>query len=174
MGRWDAVDALTFDPEPDYAAIVADRLSESGPRCEGASDAEACEAAIAEAIDSYSGHTFVVLRFGDEVSSLHSSDAIAAALAPVDSPDEAMLVADLAGFDEPVCDDATRGGARAVAGGYEVVMMRDYECVPHSGATTYDEIHYRHLIFVGADGSVEERGREEIHRRVCEDHCICF
>jgi len=127
-GNWDAFSGVTFAaPQPDYAALQMN-VGASGPltatmgkKCATAKNLTACEAAVEAAITDNSGcnpggcDPKIVTTLGDQVVALSRSN-VAAVLAPIDSPNEAALIAALSRLSIQ-CGTAEKGGVRTVDGG---------------------------------------------------------
>ncbi|EYF02934.1 putative lipoprotein [Chondromyces apiculatus DSM 436] len=104
-----------------------------GTPCATATDVEACQQALAEATStngflvgecvSFCPSYMLVLNRGDEVSVLDTPEALTAWLAPVDTPTEARLLAQAAGYSVG-CGDVLEGGFKEAGGGYEVLATR--------------------------------------------------
>lgn len=172
---WNPTDSLRASIGADYVARrVGDRevfeLFESGARCEGASDPAACEIEVAAALEE---HTLVV-RIADDVLAPSTLEDLAMLLAPIDDIDEALMVAVWSGYSPPVCGRLDRTGGRPVDGEWELVVMRDLDCVLNVGPMEHADRYFRHLVRVSATGTLVEHAREESHRRPCYDHCQCF
>ncbi len=89
----------------------------------------------------------VIVTRGDVVSSLTSAAELVAALGPIDSAQEAVLVAIANGYSVG-CSMRAYGAVRAVAGGWEVVGTRGNGC---------DATLYQIVVFVDPAGAVRER-----------------
>jgi rubrerythrin len=84
---------------------------------------------------------------GDLVGGYRTPEEATAFLGRIDTPDEALLVATLAGY-QPVCNDPTRTSVREVRGGYEVVVTRS------EMSDACDALVYRDTLLVSRDGSI--------------------
>lgn len=144
---------------PDFVMSGAHTtLQTSGTKCAKASDAAACEAAIAaatskeglllgECFDICSPNYFVVNR-GQDVVVVDSKEGLLALLGPVNSPADAVLVAAAAGYNIG-CGDSERGGVLEGSGKYEVIGTRTTQYCDPVEVTRY-------RLEVGSDGQVKE------------------
>ncbi|MBK6691443.1 MAG: hypothetical protein IPG50_04465 [Myxococcales bacterium] len=114
------------------------------PLCTKAKDAAACteKAAVTPAggWDPYGGKDLgprqatpevAITTRGDEVAALATLDALGIVLAPVETVDEAMLLAQLRGYRADGCGtEASAIAARAVMGGFEIAVVAGGGCSP--------------------------------------------
>ena len=124
-----------------------------GTRCAGASDATACEDAVASLtapVDAWAAMTsggapapltYLVFTRGDEVGAV-GRDGLGALLAPLDAADAAFVAQAATQGTVPCCESRVR----AVPGGHEVIVSRTHTC-----GCQRDEL----LVMVGADGAAE-------------------
>lgn len=155
-GATSSFDGLTPSTPVDYLELRTSFGSTliRGERCGGATDLAACEQAYAEHFppgDAWSSGpgggapaptAYLVFTRGDEVGAVGAS-ALAAFLAPIESPFDAAFLAHVATLGGTDC---TEPSARVVTGGHEVITRVEYPCggaieefrvlVDESGATT--------------------------------------
>lgn len=133
-------------------------IQSAGTPCASATDAAACEAAIAAATSSEgfelgqcvlgcNRYQYLVNR-GDEVEVVGTLDGVLALLGAIDTPNEAVLRAGMAGYHVP-CEDVDKGGVKAVGDGFEVLATRIT-----SGCDPVEITLYR--VGVTADATVSE------------------
>jgi hypothetical protein len=123
-----------------------------GTPCATATDMEACLATLDGREDEWRNH--LVTTTGDDVGVLVDGEEVRAFVGPVDTPQEAVLLAWHAGY-RITCDEPEQYGVREVDGGYEVLAIRTSDCPIE---------RHRVLLFVASDGTVEELASEVIER----------
>ncbi|WP_437311280.1 hypothetical protein [Sorangium sp. So ce388] len=142
-------------------------IETSGTPCAQATDPAACAVKIATVSSTegfmlgeclqYCPRHVLIANAGDDVDVLRSKEEVKAWLGRVDSPEEAVLVAALEGY-EVACDGSAPGGVRPADDGYEVLATRVTSlCAPVE--TT------RYVLRVGADGHLGEVASEVISSR---------
>ena len=176
---WAPAEALRRHLDADFVGISLSILraapyydqveSRAGEPCAADWDAQRC-AEVGAALGR-SGVTLTIRR-GQQLEILSASSEIVAALAPVDSPEEALLVALLSGrYSAPLC---TAGfGTVETGDAYQVVLPGDAECSDADRRGERREMFFRHLIEVTPDARVEERAREPYLTTYCMDTCEC-
>ncbi|MFO0576605.1 MAG: ferritin-like domain-containing protein [Polyangia bacterium] len=133
----------------DYVALREDSsitgtgpavISESGTPCATARDMSTCRSKLAAlpgqpgfhgCVDHACPHTLAMTQ-GDSVQAISDAAGVAGFLAPVDAPQEAVLIAYASGYDLS-CSDRERGGVRPApdGDGYEVLASRmTKDCAP--------------------------------------------
>lgn len=129
-----------------------------GTKCGKATDAAACEAAVAAAT-SMSGFrlgqcvqlctkSFFVVNRGDEVVVVDTDAGFAALLGDIDAPQDALAVVLHEGYSLR-CADVAQGGVKVAGAGFEVIASRIT-----SGCNPVETTQYR--LAVGKDGKVTE------------------
>jgi hypothetical protein len=134
--------------------------------CTKALDAAACAQAIAavsgDGWDPHAGQDFgprvlqrdlAVTTAGDQVNVLRTVDELTAALSPVDSPDEALILAHLRGGWRPVCTADPVLAARASGDAWELFVQKGGQC----GAALIEA-----TIIVARDGTVAVISQKEL------------
>jgi hypothetical protein len=176
--RWRALSGLNPQASVDYAALrlkdtyeppaglpehlnPRTELDAQGTACATASDASACESAMAQAIAGVELHQqcggpplacqhFLLTTAGDHVE-VTSPEELVQFLGPIDTPQEALLrvfQGTFMGY-SITCDRPDNTSVRAVSDGYQVVATRmSSDCNPVT--------HSRNLLHVAADGSVTQ------------------
>ncbi|AKT36726.1 hypothetical protein [Chondromyces crocatus] len=136
-----------------------------GTPCATASDVAACQEQIATAADQVTTgfrvgdcadlcpQHILIVNSGDQVTVLASAEAVKDWLGPVDSPADAVLMAQLAGYDVP-CNDPEEGGVKAVGSDYEVLGNKYMSQCPVERA--------KFRLKVNAQGAVRELESEVI------------
>ncbi|MEM8607972.1 MAG: ferritin-like domain-containing protein [Myxococcota bacterium] len=140
----------------DYLAVTAcDYFScpgtfEVGTPCRTEEDAASCQEQV-EGVKNGSPPRLITTR-GAEVTTYVGEEALLEFLGPVDTPQEAMLVAFFDWFSVR-CNDPSVGAVRLAADGYDVVATKiTAECDPI--------IETRYLLHVGSDGQITELDSE--------------
>ncbi|WP_438011081.1 ferritin-like domain-containing protein [Sorangium sp. So ce321] len=139
-------------------------IETSGTPCAQATAPTACAAKIAassstegfrlgECVQICPRHVLIV-NAGDDVDVLRSKEEVKAWLGRVDSPEEAVLVAALEGY-EVACGGSAPGGVRPADEGYEVLATRFTSLCAPVETTQY-------VLRVGADGHLGEVASEVI------------
>jgi len=105
-------------------------IESTGEKCKGATDAAACGAAIAAAtsatgfekscFDFNCSVEYVVVQSGDNVNVIATREAFRVFVLPIDTPNEAVVLASLSGY-SVACSNPDEGGIRAASDGYEVL-----------------------------------------------------
>jgi hypothetical protein len=117
-------------------APIFEVLSETGTACATA-QSPACAEQLARGLEPYKMgcsqvgcvRDSLVTTRGDGVQSWTNIEALKTLLGPIDAPDEALLMLDLAGH-AVICGSADETSLKAVAGGYEAYVKRHgYTCV---------------------------------------------
>ncbi|MGV3623525.1 MAG: ferritin-like domain-containing protein [Archangium sp.] len=93
---------------------------------------------------------------GDTVTAVASLEQLKTFLGPIDTPQEAMLIAFANKF-RVSCDDPTRGSAKADKGGWQVIATTGHTC--GAGAALI-----RHYLHVSTEGELTEERAEIIER----------
>ncbi|MFY0565529.1 ferritin-like domain-containing protein [Archangium lansingense] len=120
--------------------------SSSGTACATASDKAACESALSN-LTSTNGFRascadlcvafYVAMTRGDEVTALTTVESLKSFLGPIDTAQEAALLAFASNYNLS-CTDLERGGVRARAdGGFDVIGTRGHTCGKDTGITRY-------------------------------------
>jgi rubrerythrin len=145
---------MDLPSQPDFVGAYGARPFESpmfelmdwlGSACATATDVAACEQALGDSGDVWVSH--LRTTDGDDVEVLSTREAVVSFIGGVDTAQKAVLLAWQAGY-HIACDDSGRYGVREAEGGYEVLAIRTNDC----------PIERHHvLLFVGHDGTVEER-----------------
>lgn len=162
----DLLAGLTPEPEQDYVELryvdpggSRGTAGHVGKACDTAQDEAACLTALEE-LTATSGFRlgtcrgpcfdyYLTTTEGDTVRALDSTEEARSLLGTIDSPQEAMLVVALEGFDVR-CGD---GGAKPQGASFEVQGFTYEGC---DGETRY-------LFDVTADGAVSQKGRVVVH-----------
>ena len=157
----DVLDGLTPEPPVDFIEsrplMFQDLPTNStGEQCGSATDKTACAALVANATSTtgfFVGQCvqlcpeqFWVVNRGDQVFTLASASSVTSFLGRIDTPEEAILVAQLNGFEVP-CD---RGGAAPIPGGFDVQAFTHEGC---DGST-------RHIVRVTSGAGRVELGAD--------------
>ncbi len=173
-GAWDPFEGFEPANGADYVAVVTWALIPGGPAepmptirgewgmrgCPSAPDPDACRSqldALLVSTDPMRLGTRVVYTDATGLHEVDASDPVALreVLGEVRSEQQALLRAWIQGFS--VSCEWTE--VRPEAGGFEVVVS-----LVVGGGCGEDQISYRVTLFVATDGTVTERGREEIDR----------
>jgi hypothetical protein len=139
-------------------------LESVGEKCATATDKTACEGKVAAATseqgfflggcgDICPRHILIV-NTGDDVNVVSTMEGVKAWAGPVDSPADAVLVAQLAGYGV-ACNNPERGGVRPAGNAYEVLATKlTASCTPVEVT--------RYVLGVDADGDLKEVESEVI------------
>ncbi len=155
---------LSTNPGGDYFAEAS--LTSSGTACATASDKAACESALLH-LSSRSGFStscldlcsayYLATTRGDEVAAHTTLEALKGFLGPIDTAQEAALLAFASNYDLS-CGDLERGGVKANAGGgFNVIGTRGHTCGPDTAVTQF-------VLEVSASGEVKEVGSHVLKR----------
>ncbi|WP_428268094.1 hypothetical protein [Haliangium sp.] len=144
-----------------YGESPPESVAATGEPCAGASDPDACTAALAALTAPWGFdrgcepgfcYKYLAVTRGDEVFAVYDRAGLAAWLAPVDTLEEALLMVSTEGF-YWVRDTPMDGGVRAREDGYELIVVRlEGDCDPIET--------WRYLLHVDRAGAVTERARE--------------
>jgi hypothetical protein len=148
--------SIGTNPGGDYFAEA--RLGSSGTACATASDKAACESAL-DNLSSRSGFRkscldlcnayYVATTRGDEVSALTTLEALKGFLGPIDTAQEAVLLA-FASYYDVSCSDLAQGAVRANdKGGFNVIGTTGDTCGANAALTQF-------VLEVSASGEVRE------------------
>lgn len=151
----------TFGTDREAPRVV----SSSGTACATASDKPACESSLA-ALAPATGFRQSCLQLcldshlattkGDEVSAITTLDGLKAFLGPIDTAQEALLLAYASGYDLR-CDQLDRGAVRPSGDAFEVIATKGFACGAGTALT-------RHFLKVSRDGAVTESRSEVIEQ----------
>lgn len=150
----DSVDLLYQVYRPVQNPVLA---SSSGVRCATAQDQPSClrsletlmlESGFRSACSELCLRYGLVTTSGDAVTSVDSMAKLRDFLGPIDTPQEALLLAFAEGYDLS-CNDPQHGAVRRVAGGFEVVATSGFAC---GRGTSLKQ----HLLGVSAAGEVTD------------------
>lgn len=176
----DRLTGLALEPPADYLELGRgakqhpdyQKLQSVGTPCATATDPEACQSAL-DALESqggfFLGHCLpecigyvLVTTSGDDVAALGPKEAVLAAMGTIDSPADAMLAVELAGYNIG-CGELLRGGVKTVEGGFEVLATRYTEvCQP--------VVETRYRLAVSPAGEITELDSDIASRS--EGECI--
>jgi uncharacterized protein YqiB (DUF1249 family) len=140
-------------------------LSSQGEACATASDRPACLTAFAALRPSVGfgqrcvqlcNEYHLAVSSGDTVRAVSTIDQLREFLAPIDTPQEAMLIAFANGYDIN-CMSLTEGGAKPTAGGWEVLAQQGIACGAGTAIT-------RHYLTVATNGVLTEQRQEVVKR----------
>ena len=154
-----------------FAAESASRtVNGDGTACATATNINACQTNF-KALSPMSGFAATCLQIcqdyhlattrGDEVKAVSSLEELKAFLGPIDTPQEALLIAFANGYDLR-CDQADRGSAKSSGTGWEVIGTKGIACGPGTAVT-------RHFLSVTREGALTETRSEVIERGA--DNC---
>jgi hypothetical protein len=142
------------------------RRGSSGTACATASDRAACEQALSN-LSSRTGFRsscqelcsayYLATTRGDEVTAHTTLEALKGFLGPIDTAQEAALLAFASNYDLS-CSDLARGATRANdQGGFNIIGTRGHTCGPDTKLTQY-------VLEVSASGEVKEVGSHVLER----------
>ncbi|MDP1824110.1 MAG: ferritin-like domain-containing protein [Archangium sp.] len=141
------------------------KVSSDGTACATATAPATCQASF-DALSPMSGFAAACLQIcqdyhlattrGDEVKAVATLDELKTFLGPIDTAQEAMLIAFAQGYNI-TCGQADRGSAKAVGLGWEVIGTRGIACGPGTAVT-------RHFLSVTREGELSETRAEIIER----------
>lgn len=146
-------------------------LNSSGTRCATASDKAACEAAIGalvtqsgflEACFQICSRYSLVTSSADTITPIDSQAALKAFLGPIDTPQEALLIAFAEGYSIS-CQDKQRGAVKRVGDGFEVIGTKGYACGVGTSVKQY-------LLGISATGEVSRTS--EVVLEVGRPDCV--
>jgi hypothetical protein len=174
-GSFPSVRGLQPSVIPDVLALRAVRtlggeprgapatLSSAGTACATATDAGVCQSSY-DALAPASGFAascrqlcsdyHLAITRGDEVRAIASLDELKAFLAPIDTAQEALLIAFAHGYGFD-CTRIDRGAAKATGSGWDVIATSGSTCGP---GTAY----VRNYLSVTAEGALTEQRNEVI------------
>ncbi|NMO22266.1 ferritin-like domain-containing protein [Pyxidicoccus fallax] len=174
-----AVSGLSLPSQPDFVQLrqvgsnpglengrIETAVSSSGTACATANDKAACESALS-GLTSPGGFRrdcqdlcseyYVATTRGDEVKAHDTLDKLRSLLGPIDTAQEAALLAFGEGY-YLSCTDLKRGAVKAGPGGtFSVVGTKGYACGPNTAVTQY-------LLEVTPSGEVKEVSSAVIER----------
>ena len=162
----DLVQLRSIGTNPGGGYFAEAVVSSSGTACATASDKAACESALSN-LSSRSGFRtscldlcsayYVATTRGDEVTAHTTLEALKAFLGPIDTAQEAALLAFASNY-HLSCQELERGAVRANAdGSFNVIGTRGHTCGPDTGVTRY-------VLEVSVSGEVREVRKELIER----------
>lgn len=140
-------------------------ISQAGTACATATDQPACTSALA-ALAPADGFRQSCLQIcvdyhlamtrGDEVSAVTSVAGLVSFLGPIDTPQEAALLAFANQYDIQ-CGQLDRGAVRASGTGFDVIATKGFACGEGTALT-------RHFLRVSREGVITEERSEVIER----------
>ncbi|HYO73671.1 MAG TPA: ferritin-like domain-containing protein [Archangium sp.] len=162
----DFVELRSIGTNPGGSYFSEARHGSSGTACATASDRPVCESALStlssrtgfrtSCMDLCSAY-YVATTRGDEVAALTTLEALKGFLGPIDTAQEAALLAFASNYDL-ACGDLAQGGVRKnEKGGYNVIGTRGYACGRDTAVTQY-------VLEVSASGEVKEVGTHILER----------
>ncbi|AKJ01957.1 hypothetical protein ATI61_103676 [Archangium gephyra] len=154
----DFMELRSIGTSPGGGYFAEARLTSSGTACATASDKAACESALSN-LSSRSGFRtfcfdlcnayYVATTRGDEVTAHTTLEALKGFLGPIDTAQEAVLLA-FASYYDVSCGDLAQGGVRTNAkGGFNVIGTRGDTCGANAALTQF-------VLEVSASGEVRE------------------
>jgi hypothetical protein len=161
---WAPLAALDLPAPPDWLALAsagvdspADVSDELGARCGGATDAEACEAAVTALEADLGFRSHLLATTGDAAEGFAGRDDVRALLGTIDNPDEALVLA-WADGDSVTCGDREQSAQRVSPdGGFDVVTT-------HYRSVCSPIVRVRTQWHVTEDGEVEALDEDVISR----------
>lgn len=140
-------------------------VSQAGTACATATNQPACASAL-EALAPTVGFRQSCLQLcmdyhlattlGDEVKAITSLEGLTSFLGPIDTPQEALLLAFASNYDVS-CTQLDRGAVRPSGTGFDLIVTKGFACGEGTALT-------RHALRVSREGVVTETGAEVIER----------
>lgn len=150
------------DFEPEAAPF---KVNSDGTACSTATAPATCQAEL-DALKPMSGFASTCIQIcqdyhlattrGDEVKAVATLEQLKTFLGPIDTAQEAMLIAFANGYNLS-CGQPDRGSAKSVGMGWEVIGTKGFACGAGSAIT-------RHFLSVTREGEVTETRAEIIER----------
>jgi hypothetical protein len=151
-------------------AGTVNTLSTDGEVCKTATDKPACTTAF-DALRPATGFGAECFQLcvdyhlatskGDTVAAVASLESLKAFLGPIDTAQEAMLIAFANGY-RINCDAIDRGAAKKNGSAWDVLAEKGIACGPGTAIT-------RHYLTIGSDGTLTENRAEIVQRGM--DNC---
>ncbi|WP_375772058.1 ferritin-like domain-containing protein [Archangium gephyra] len=162
----DLVQLRSIGSNPGGGYFAEAVVASSGTACATASDKAACESALSN-LTSSSGFRrscldlcseyYVATTRGDEVTAHTTLEALKVFLGPIDTAQEAALLAFASNYNLS-CEDLERGAVRAnTGGGFSVIGTRGHTCGAGTAVTQF-------VLDVSASGEVKEVRSQVIER----------
>lgn len=162
----DVVQLRILSKQFDGAEVFQSVIASSGTACATATDKAACESALENLTPSDGFRAtcqelcstyYLATTRGDEVSALTTLESLRAFLGPIDTAQEAALLAFAQGYNLQ-CDDLERGGVKALpGGGFSVIATQGSTCGKGTKVTQF-------VLDVSASGELRETRNEVIER----------
>lgn len=159
----------------DYLELRAYNLSDAlyptgcvaataGTKCAGATDPASCLLAVTTIVPDWGGmDRALITATGDRVQTVSPASAsLASFLVPIDSEQEAFLLAKAAYY-QLDCTAPIEQVVRPVPGGYQVIGKTGTACGPGQDI-------YRHTLLVSPDGTISEQSAELLVKT--EPNCV--